>query len=47
MGVTGSGKSSFISRYSGKVVKVGHQLEACKLETSGLMLEEARGVLTR
>ncbi|KAJ0421505.1 hypothetical protein BJY00DRAFT_282349 [Aspergillus carlsbadensis] len=29
MGVTGSGKSSFISRCSGKVVKVGHQLEAC------------------
>ncbi|KAL3461859.1 hypothetical protein BJX64DRAFT_259879 [Aspergillus heterothallicus] len=29
MGVTGSGKSSFISRCSGKVVKVGHKLEAC------------------
>ncbi|KAL2867705.1 P-loop containing nucleoside triphosphate hydrolase protein [Aspergillus lucknowensis] len=29
MGVTGSGKSSFISLCSGRVVKVGHQLEAC------------------
>ena len=30
MGVTGSGKSSLISICSGKVVKVGHHLGACK-----------------
>ncbi|KAJ5102659.1 P-loop containing nucleoside triphosphate hydrolase protein [Penicillium argentinense] len=29
MGVTGSGKSSFISLCSGKVVKIGHHLGAC------------------
>ncbi|RSL67661.1 hypothetical protein CEP53_002877 [Fusarium sp. AF-6] len=29
MGVTGSGKSSFISTCSGKRVKIGHRLEAC------------------
>ncbi|KAL4871500.1 hypothetical protein BDV12DRAFT_194266 [Aspergillus spectabilis] len=29
MGVTGSGKSSFISTCSGLAVKVGHRLEAC------------------
>lgn len=30
MGVTGSGKSSFISLCSGKTVEVGHRLEACE-----------------
>ncbi|VUC35472.1 unnamed protein product [Clonostachys rosea] len=29
MGVTGSGKSSFISLCSGKAVRIGHTLEAC------------------
>lgn len=36
MGVTGSGKSSFVSMCSGKRVKIGHSLEACELlETKG------------
>jgi predicted GTPase len=30
MGVTGAGKSSFISTVSGKKVKVGHALQSCK-----------------
>ncbi|KAM0491535.1 hypothetical protein ACHAP8_010580 [Fusarium lateritium] len=32
MGVTGSGKSSFIETCSGKSVKVGHDLESCTAE---------------
>lgn len=31
MGVTGSGKSSFISLCSQKAAKVGHDLRACRL----------------
>jgi predicted GTPase len=30
MGVTGAGKSSFISTCSGKSVKIGHNLKSCK-----------------
>lgn len=32
MGVTGSGKSSFISLCSGKSVQIGHTLDACELD---------------
>jgi signal recognition particle GTPase len=33
MGVTGSGKSSFISRFTDDDVKIGHSLESCKILT--------------
>lgn len=40
MGVTGSGKSSFISLCCGKAVKVGHELNSCKPHViPGYMIE--------
>lgn len=30
MGVTGSGKSTFISRLCGRGPKIGHELESCQ-----------------
>ncbi|ORX97295.1 P-loop containing nucleoside triphosphate hydrolase protein [Clohesyomyces aquaticus] len=43
MGVTGSGKSTFISRLTEENVEIGHSLESCTTEVAGYIIRSSSG----
>ncbi|KAF2174954.1 hypothetical protein K469DRAFT_684828 [Zopfia rhizophila CBS 207.26] len=43
MGVTGSGKSTFISRLTEQSVEIGHSLESCTTKVKGYMIRSTSG----
>jgi type IV secretory pathway VirB4 component len=44
MGVTGAGKSTFISHCTQKAVKIGHDLQACKCIPSSVAYKGVQSV---